>query len=270
MGPRTVLILGATAGIGAVAASDKAVRREVVFWTQAAPIALHYHFASWWGWSRGWSDTDKSRYFQSLHTRYAPKVHDLVLHLRGFFIKVAQLASTRDELVPEEYMTFLKKLQDKVPVTMSADQAREMLHDELGADPHTIFADLDLEQVIGSATIGQVYKAKLRATGEEVALKLQYPGVEPLFRLDLQLCLNFCKLFMKQHVPWMEEFQAQFENEFDYKKEGALLSDMACRTEKSHMREKVFVPRSFPAYTTKRVLCMQLVRGAKLLDVLQE
>eukprot|EP01065_Artemidia_motanka_P025920 TRINITY_DN30860_c0_g1_i1.p1 TRINITY_DN30860_c0_g1~~TRINITY_DN30860_c0_g1_i1.p1 ORF type:complete len:521 (+),score=170.32 TRINITY_DN30860_c0_g1_i1:60-1622(+) len=258
----------AAGGGAALAWADPGARRELVFWTQAAPIALHYHAFDWWAWSRGWPEEDVNTGFKALHSRYAPRVHRLVLDLRGFFVKVAQMASTRDDLIAPEYLAFCKTLQSQVPCRTTGAEAKLVVAEELGRPLGDVFAVFE-EDSIGSATIGQVFKAQLR-DGSDVAVKVQHPGSEELFRTDVKLCLNFCKLFMKQHVPFMEEFQRMFDSEFDFRKEAEQLNDICGRLRRSPHRSRVCVPFAYGDLTTARVLTMEYIPGTKLIDGLKE
>jgi aarF domain-containing kinase len=265
---RALRIGGATAVGGTVALNvySPAVRRETLFWTQAAPIGLHYFLADYY--SAGWSEQRRTEHFKWLHGLYAVRVNAIVLQLRGFFIKVAQMASTRDDWIPDEYQQFMKRYQDAVPMVMSIDEVHDQIERELGRPCSEIFSDVDQEP-IGCATIGQVYRAKL-LDGREVAVKVQYPDCETVFRQDLKLCVDWCRLFMPQHLPHLEEMQRQFESEFEYSAEAEQLDAMATIMQHSPFASQIYVPRPHIDLCSKRVLVMDLVKGHKLLKGLRE
>ena len=73
----------------------------------------------------------------------------------------------------------------------SNETARQIFRDDLGQDFDEIFTDVTTEPV-AAASIGQVYKAKLRSTGEDVALKIQRPGILETVSLDLCLIRKVC------------------------------------------------------------------------------
>eukprot|EP01062_Namystynia_karyoxenos_P063561 TRINITY_DN56365_c0_g1_i1.p1 TRINITY_DN56365_c0_g1~~TRINITY_DN56365_c0_g1_i1.p1 ORF type:complete len:557 (+),score=190.61 TRINITY_DN56365_c0_g1_i1:82-1671(+) len=254
-------------GAAAAAAAHPGMRREISFWTRAAPIALHYHAVDWWAYAHGWSEQRRAERFRALHMRYAPRVHALVLELRGFFIKVAQLASTRDDFLAPEYLAFCKLLQNHAPCAMSAEEARAAAERELGRPLSEVFSEWG-DHPVGSATIAQVHRART-AEGREVAVKLQYPGCEDLFRTDMRLSLDFCRLFMRQHVPFMEEFQRMFDSEFDFRREADQLRDISARLRRTQHARDVFVPDAIPQLCTRRLLTMDLVPGEKLVDGLR-
>jgi len=102
------------------------------------------------------------------------------------FIKLGQALSIRTDLVPEAYALELRQLQDAVP-PFDSDEAREILKIELGVrDLSQIFSSLSAEPV-ASASIGQVYKGTLATTGQEVAVKVQRPGILAEIALDLHV-----------------------------------------------------------------------------------
>ena len=102
------------------------------------------------------------------------------------FIKLGQALSIRTDLIPEAYALELRQLQDAVP-PFDSDVAREVLKKELGvSDLRQIFSSLSLEPV-ASASIGQVYRGTLAATGQDVAVKVQRPGILAEIALDLHV-----------------------------------------------------------------------------------
>src|SRR5262249_29647476 len=92
----------------------------------------------------------------------------------GTFVKLGQVLSTRSDLLPPDAITELVGLQDKVP-TAPRSAVEALLAEELGAPPETVFAEF-CQEPLAAASIAQVYRARL-ATGEEVAVKVQRPGI---------------------------------------------------------------------------------------------
>lgn len=81
----------------------------------------------------------------------------------------------RSDILDPALQSELLKLLDDVP-TFSNDEAKQMFKDDLGTDFDTVFSEISADP-LSAASIGQVYKAKLRSTGETVALKVQRPGI---------------------------------------------------------------------------------------------
>lgn len=85
-------------------------------------------------------------------------------------------------------MRGLKSLQDQVPA-FPTDEAREIIEEELGLPVDSIFSDFSAEPV-AAASLGQVYKAKLRSNGKEVAIKVQRPGIMNQIAVDMYVSLH--------------------------------------------------------------------------------
>ena len=95
--------LGVTAiGTGAAAAYDDGFKRCLTFWVVVLPIHGHYQWVDW--------STKKMPYetraarFEPLHDKYSPVVRDAALSIRGFYLKSAQMMSTREDFVPPQYL----------------------------------------------------------------------------------------------------------------------------------------------------------------------
>jgi aarF domain-containing kinase len=146
-------------------------------------------------------------------------------------------------------------------VTFTSEKAREIAQ-ETGA----VFEDWQ-NVPIGSASIGQVYKARLN--GEDVAVKVQGDDVERQFRVDMRQLRRFCEFALPQFVAPLREIEAQFMTEFDYREEAKNLRRVRDNLMKSPWAGKVVVPKPFEEYCSKRVLVMEYLKGVKLTDLLE-
>ena len=116
------------------------------------------------------------------HIRNARRMVESSTQLRGAFMKLIQMLSMREDLLPIEAIDMLKTTRSGVPpmeYSMIAQQVRR----ELGKRPEQLFASFE-PQAFAAASLGQVHRARLK-TGEEVAVKVQYPGVDTTVRQDL-------------------------------------------------------------------------------------
>lgn len=93
----------------------------------------------------------------------------------------------RPDLVHPIVLKELQKLCDAVRTTMSKEQATFILEHELGSEKVRQLQDIEL---VASASLGQVYKAKTKA-GDTVAIKIQRPGMLKSFSLDLFLLQQY-------------------------------------------------------------------------------
>ena len=120
-----------------------------------------------------------------------------LLTLGSAFIKLGQLLSARPDVLPAGWVAELADLQDKVP-PFSFDRAQAVLEEELGQRCAEII-DLD-QQPLGAASLAQVHRASLRS-GRQVVLKIQRPGLERVFRLDLEVMQQVAAV-LQRHPSW--------------------------------------------------------------------
>ena len=279
------LAIGATAttaAFTAYVASEEGAQRSCVFWANAFPVyaryravqARHRDFARagvprWTGMVL--SDDEANEAYEALHDQYATPVRDLVYAMRGFYLKNAQLLSTRDDFVPRQYLTWCKDTQDSAPVEMKPGEARAIAIRELEKNGHTDVFEAWDETPLGVASIGQAHRAKLtkKYGGRTVVVKVQAPGIERRFRADIRTCIDFCKLAMPQHVPPLEEIERQFLTEFDYRAEAENLDEVRSAV-MPRWGNKVYIPAPHKELCTKEVLVMDEVPGKRLVDGIRD
>lgn len=265
LGRASVLVAGATTSslvAAEYAGSDSGVVRSFRFWRHVVPMYAHYKFVEW----RVATEADPtvvSAAYRPLNQRYSPKVKELALDLQGFYFKLAQIMSTRDDFLPDEYLQWTKQLQDQSPSVMPSSEAKRIVERSLDVPFDTMFAEWD-DQPIGAASVGQVHRARLRDSGQLVAVKVQFPGIEGKFRNDIDTVEMFCKYLMPQNASYFAEIKRQFATEFDATREAQnlqLVHDNICATPWSQL---VQVPR--PLFSSKEVLVMSYLEGPKLVD----
>ena len=120
-----------------------------------------------------------------LEVQRAAELRDTITSLGPFFIKIGQALSIRPDVLSPRSMVELQKLCDKVP-SYDSKIAFATIEKELGKGVDEIFSEITPEPV-AAASLGQVYKAVLRETGETVAVKVQRPAVLETVSLDLYL-----------------------------------------------------------------------------------
>ncbi|MCU0545362.1 MAG: AarF/ABC1/UbiB kinase family protein [Oscillatoriaceae cyanobacterium Prado104] len=206
----------------------------------------------------------------SPHTRRL-RAHWLVntlLDLGPTFIKIGQSLSTRADLLPLEYIKELGQLQDRVP-EFSSEEAIALIESELGKDIYALYRDFD-PFPIAAASLGQVHKARLH-TGEDVIVKVQRPGLQRLFDLDvkavhqvMRLCDRYFPGTRKYDLEaiYREFFKILFQ-EIDYVQEGKN-ADRFSRNFQGH--HQIIVPKVYWQYTTKKVLTVEYLPGIKVDD----
>ncbi len=264
----TALATGAGA-VGVIAAAtmypDSGLARTVKFWRGIMPVYAHYKWVEW----RVAGLPDKAavyaEHYEPLNDRYAPRIESLTLDLQGFYYKLAQTVSTRDEFLPEQYMRWAKRLQDRSPRTMPPADVCAVVERDIGRPLDDVFATFD-DVPIGAASIGQVHRATLRDSGEEVVVKVQFPGIEHKFRNDIDTVEKFCVYFMPQNAPFFREIKKQFATEFDYVGEALNLDTVYRNLNNSKWRADVAVPRPILELCSKNILVMTYLPGERMVD----
>mmetsp|Transcript_28404 Transcript_28404/g.92763 ORF Transcript_28404/g.92763 Transcript_28404/m.92763 type:complete len:545 (+) Transcript_28404:1128-2762(+) len=250
----------ASAGIVAVG-SDEGLGRAASFWSRAFPVYLHYRFVEVTTWHLPSSEIDAA--FEVLHDRWAPFVRDLTYDLKGYYLKNAQICSTRPDILPPQYLRWAKKTMDAAPVNLTPAGARAVVESELGRSLEEVFSEWEAEP-FGSASIGQVHRARLRSNGAEVAVKVMAPGVEAMFRNDLSTIRTFCKLAQPQYVLTLDEVERGFETEFDYVGEAQNLQLVRRNLLAHGWGNRVVVPEPYLELCTRRVLVQEYLPGERL------
>jgi len=185
------------------------------------------------------------------------------------YIKLGQILSTRPDLVPVDFIKELSKLQDNVPSSPFSEVSK-IIESELGAPPEDIF-DFFEKAPLASASIGQVYRATLK-DGEEVAVKVQRPGIKKIIEVDLEIMLHLATL-MERHIEEMslhqpvkivEEFARTLEREIDYTIEATNMERIA----RNFLNDlTIYVPKVFRDTTTESILTTELVEGIKVSEI---
>ena len=248
---------------------DDSFNRTLRFYSVAVPAYLHYELVD--KYTRSKSPKVRDEMFDKLHNYYSPIMHSHVLKMRGFFLKAAQLMSIREDYLPPQYLEWTTKMQSEAPVVFSGDEARSIIESEFAIGEKVwseIFSDFN-PVPIGSASIGQVYKARLRSSGEWIAIKVQSPNVESQFRADLKACKAFCQIALPHLVVSLEEIERQFLTEFDYQLEAKNLDEIRNNL-LAFWSSKIVIPKPFLDLCTKRVLVMEFIPGRKVSEIFSE
>ncbi|MBI4704588.1 MAG: AarF/ABC1/UbiB kinase family protein [Deltaproteobacteria bacterium] len=198
-----------------------------------------------------------------LHKRNARRIERTILELKGMFIKVGQLISIMTNFLPAEFREELEGLQDQIPPHPYEDIARR-LREEFGREPEEIFAEIS-PSPISSASIGQVHVARLRS-GEKVAVKIQYPEIERIVRVDLHTfrrIFRIIELFVGDYG--LETVHAEISDmiaqELDFVAEGRNIERIAGNLA---AEPGIGFPRVHWELTSARVLTTELIDGVKI------
>ena len=196
----------------------------------------------------------------------AVRVRLAIEDLGPTYIKMGQILSTRPDLVPVDFIRELARLQDKVPAFPFSNVTR-IIREETGRAADDLFDQLDPEP-LASASIGQVHRARLK-DGDEVAVKIQRPGIRKIVEVDLEIMLHLATLAerhieeLAHHRPVkiVEEFARSIEKEMDYTLEATSMERVAHAFLHD---DAVYIPKVYREVTTQRVLTTEFVDGIKV------
>ncbi|KAI9652740.1 MAG: hypothetical protein M1821_007814 [Bathelium mastoideum] len=198
---------------------------------------------------------------KTCHKRCAERTLSVLEKNGSIFIKLGQHLSSLGYLLPEEWTTTFVPLQDQCPVS-SYDSIVEMVQKDTGKPLTEYFVEFEHEP-IGAASLAQVHKAKMRDTGQMVAVKVQHPSLDEWAPLDLSLTrLTFQMLkrfFPEYDLTWLsDEMEASLPVELDFLREG----ENAIRTKEyfSHVRSTPLVIPDI-IWAKRRILVMEYVTG---------
>jgi len=210
-------------------------------------------------------------------TKQAELARDAVNNLESLgptFIKLGQIMSIRPDVLPPAVMGELAKLQDKI-TPFSCEEAKRMVAEELGRPIDEIFSEWG-EKPVAAASLAQVYRARLRATGEEVAVKVQRPGALATISKDLYVLRRavgvyeqIIRRFTAQTTDYQQllsTFAEGLYTEMDFRNEALNAQRMRQLLDASEFGRgtDIVIPQPNMDYTTRRVMTMQWVTGVKL------
>ena len=206
--------------------------------------------------------------FEKNAKKRADQLRSKLTALGPAFVKVGQALSTRPDLLPAQYLDELTSLQDALPTFSDAD-AFDCVERELGRPLEEMFGMIT-PSPIAAASLGQVYRATLRDSGKEVALKVQRPNIPNGLELDFHLIREGAKLadgfvdsLNTSIVELVDEFAARVFQELNYVQEG-INAERFARLYGD--RPDVVVPGIEWDYTSPKVITMDWIQGTKLSD----
>jgi predicted unusual protein kinase regulating ubiquinone biosynthesis (AarF/ABC1/UbiB family) len=214
----------------------------------------------------------KEQELLDLHLKNALRIVDSSRELRGAFMKLVQMLSMRSDIFPPEVVNILSVVQSSVP-PMDYNLIRAQVKTELGKYPEQLFKRFDRE-AFAAASLGQVHRARLKS-GEDVVVKIQYPGVDETVVQDLQNVKALLHIFtlitrdvLRQKFDAGEiyqEMEERLREELDYVHEA---NNVALFQRLFADDAEVIIPQVYPDFSSRRVLTMEFIDGYKLQDIL--
>src|SRR5258708_8355744 len=217
-------------------------------------------------WTRFIDDRNKAERYRRQDLRAAQALNRTSLRLEGRLIKACQFIATRADVLPDEWVSTLSGLHDRVPPRPFA-MIRAQVERELRRPLESVYAEFD-PIPLASASLAQVHRARLH-DGRRCAAKVQYPGIDGIIPADLR------------NMTTILGSLAILERDFDYRilmrealKYIPMELDFIHEADNADtMRQNfagnpnVIIPAVYREFTTRRVLTMALVEGIKVTDV---
>lgn len=213
----------------------------------------------------GWVAKGRFHRGEAIPAQRADTLRSILTDLGPAFIKIGQALSSRPDVLPPDFLREFEKLQDRLP-PFSTEQALAVIASEMNRPVSDIFSSIT-ESPVAAASLGQVYRATLRDSGDVVAVKVQRPGVKTAIALDV-LVLRQLAVVIRQwrklntDLPaLLDEWATSLFRELDYRSEaenGRRFAELY-----SHL-EGVYVPKMYVELCTPKVLVMEWVEGQRL------
>lgn len=208
-------------------------------------------------------ETSDKRRSQAEHLRLALE------EAGGGFVKMGQLLSTRDDLLPDEWTDGLASLQEGVSPADPAEVA-ELLASELHAPVDELFQSFDPTPV-AAASIAQVHRARLH-DGTAVAVKVQRPGIDDAVRRDVDIALRVVTFMARTSAEARQvgvrdvaqQYADDLVRQVDFRSELRNLETLRAAQERSARPDEVRFPASYPELSGRRVLVMEFLEGDTL------
>ncbi|MFD1020018.1 ABC1 kinase family protein [Thalassobacillus hwangdonensis] len=214
-------------------------------------------------------DEETKRKWNRLLARQAKEYRITSIRLGGMLIKFGQFLSSRADLLPDIFIKELEGLVDRVKPT-PFENSKQTIEKDWGADLEEYLESID-EKAVASASIGEVYKARLK-DGTTIALKVQRYRVKDIFHMDFKalrivfwMLDKFTPYGKKADLPALyRELVTVMSNELDFRKE--LENGNYFKRRFQHI-PNVYIPEYFDELSTERVLAMEWIEGVKVTDI---
>lgn len=207
----------------------------------------------------------KGEYAKNRFSRYE-RIRMAIEDLGPTYVKFGQILSNRADILPQELITELEKLQDAVP-GFSYDDIKSSVERELNGKIEELFAFFD-PTPLASASIAQVHRATLHS-GEQVVIKIQRPDIADIIEIDLQILTelaeiaekNFTQLSRFEPIALVKSLKRSMTRELNF-----LLEANNIIKFRSMFKDdgQVYIPKVYTKYSTRKILCIEFIQGIKI------
>jgi ubiquinone biosynthesis protein len=203
----------------------------------------------------------------------SPEVfRNVLIELGPVYVKLGQLLSTRPDLLSGRYVETLTDLQANVP-PVPWGQVELLIQQELDQPIEAVFREID-HNAIAAGSIGQVYRAIL-VSGQQVALKVQRPGIDVVVARDISLIKSLAELVSRTEfgknfdiVGLAEEFSNALVAELDFRSEAEYTEKIRQNLAQTDLfdTQQLVIPQIFNDLTTKKLLTIEWLDGVPILQ----
>ena len=202
------------------------------------------------------------------YTRYQ-RIRMVCEDLGTTFIKFAQIASNRPDVLPDELIEELSKFQNNAPLVPIED-IKIILKDELKRPLEELLEFIDYTP-LASASMAQVHRARLLG-GQEVVLKVQRPNIAGIIELDISILKKLARI-VEKYFPQFDSYQPM---ELVRMFETSIRKELKFTLEASNLKRfhsiflghpDIYIPNLYQELSTERVLCMEFIEGCKINDL---
>jgi len=238
---------------------------------EISAVVVRHGFGELWDRAKIWDVLGRREDTQRLsrdeiRATTARRFRETLAELGPTFIKLGQILSSRPDILPADFIAELSHLQDRA-APMPVQTVFELIEKGLGRSAPQLFASIDPEPM-ASASIAQVHRARL-ASGEDVVVKVQRPGIEEQIRSDTDL-LFYLARFLEGvieetgiYTPTgiVTEFRNAMLLELDFENEARNIEEFA----RNHAdRPYVVIPNLYGDLSSRTVITLQELKGVKL------
>jgi ubiquinone biosynthesis protein len=209
------------------------------------------------------------RWFRRHNLPAAVRIRLVLEDLGPIFVKFGQILSTRRDLLPEDIVSELSRLQDKVP-SFPGEQARQIVEKAYKKPLSEVFSFFEPEP-LASASIAQVHAAQL-LSGENVVVKIVRPNIQAVIRSDLELLYGIAEMAERywkeakrlRPMEVVAEYEKTILDELDLMREAASASQLKRNFADSSL---LYVPEVYWPLTRTNVMVMERISGTPISDV---
>ena len=206
-------------------------------------------------------DTLKSLSFSTYE-----RIRMVLEELGPTYVKLGQIFSSREDILPPDLIKELEKLQDHV-ATPNHFNVNEVIEKEFNIIISEHFKSIDAKP-IAAGSLAQVHKAQL-LTGEEVALKIQRPNIIEIIEADILVMKQVAKYLIKysnqakslQPIQIVDSFEKSIKEELQFLRE---VNNMKRFAQNFEGNEAIYIPKVFVSFCTDKIICMEFIDGIKV------